>query len=497
MTQKNISVIWPNDDILKSMTNLIMPGIPRYQPAQLKPYFGHDVTYTGATLVEVANLLALIENKIIPESEAILLTNDKIHKILSITGTQVEALERTKTKHDIRALVQIIQEIVGPEIGKWIHVPLTSYDALDTGRAYMYQLAYKNVIDPSIRSTVKDLLFMVRKYSGVKQIGRTHGQHALPITIGFWFATILFRIVSNLIEMNRHYQELRGKISGAVGAYNAQEHLGFNKTTNFEACVLEYLGMKPSLISTQILPPEPSARFLHDIVLTSGSIAQFGRDCRHLMRTEISEITEPFSEDQAGSSTMANKRNPISFENMEGMYLMSKNIYGNVFDSIISEHQRDLTGSSLLRSLPTIPVNLQVQLNTLNRLDEGTKSISFLKQIFINENSCMRNLEMSAHTVLGEPIYIALQMAGYTGDAHKLVNKILMKIASQNNTSLMHALTLYSQEDEKVAEATANIPDEVKSLLANPSIYIGLAPQKANEIANWAETTLEQIIIEK
>ncbi|OGI25196.1 MAG: hypothetical protein A3J76_03325 [Candidatus Moranbacteria bacterium RBG_13_45_13] len=192
----------------------------------------------------------------------------------------------------------------------YIHVPLTSYDPLDTARILQFIKAYQHALKPTIAEIVTILKELVRELAWQIQIGRTHGQHALPITVGFWLATILSRLLYNWQKMEESCNGLVGKISGAVGAYNAQIGLGIQALCGdktFERRILEKVGVKPALISTQILPPDPLAYFLFSCNMMSATFGQFGRDCRHLMRSEIAEIGEPFEKDQSGSSTMAQK----------------------------------------------------------------------------------------------------------------------------------------------------------------------------------------------
>lgn len=473
--------------------NLTLPGNPRYQPKELKEIFGYDNLYLAPIAVELATMKVLADIGIIPTKEYETLNAEIISQIKSITTTEVDELERKVTHHDVRAMVQIIQGKINSFLQRWVHVPLTSYDTLDTGRSLQFVMAYRQVLKPSLAKTVFSLMEMVETYANTLQIGRTHGQHALPITVGFWLATILKRLLNNWREMDRYAKGLCGKISGAVGAYNAQVALGFNKKLprgySLETMVLKELGLEPAAISTQILPPEPLAYFLFSCTMASATLGQFGRDCRHLMRSEIAEVAEAFDVHQVGSSTMAHKRNPINFENLEGTWLKTKCEFGKVFETLISEHQRDLVGSSILRDLPIIVINLQQQLNTLNK--ENKDGVPFLKRISIDESSCQRNFQMNANYILAEPIYIALQMYGYGKDAHKLVNEVLMKIAKEQKISLFQALQLKAQEDIEIAEILVNFPTEMQETFLKPEQYTGLAAEKALEVVGKAENFLK------
>src|SRR3990167_3163472 len=293
------------------MPNDALPGNPRYQPSSLKPIFGYDNLYVPVGEVEIATLQTLAEIGLIPEADVAYLTDKVIKQVLSITTTEVDEVERAVTHHDIRAWVHCAQKHLG-SLGRWGHITPTSYDALDTARSLQFARAHQQALKPLVEHLIRILCEKVRAFADLRQIGRTHGQHALPITVGFWLATILNRVLYNIGQMDYFARGLVGKVSGAVGAHNAQIGLGIAAhcgNTSFEERVLHKLGLNLAPISTQILPPEPLAYYLYSACMLSAVLAQFGRDCRHLMRSEIGEICEPFEAGQVGSSTMAHKRN--------------------------------------------------------------------------------------------------------------------------------------------------------------------------------------------
>ena len=466
--------------------NTALPGNPRYQPKQLVPVFGYDNLYRTVAEVELATLNVLGEIGVIPSDEIVFLTTEKREEVLSIPTSEVDRIERQITNHDIRAWAERAKEILPQSLGRWIHIPLTSYDPLSTGRVLQFIRAHNDVLWPSITKVVSIFADMVRRFADVIQIGRTHGQHALPITVGFWFATILDRIIRNAVQMNYFASALEGKISGAVGAHNAQYGLQFSDRcgeTSFEDRILNRLGLKSAPISTQILPPEGLAYYLHSCMMMSAALAQFGCDSRHLMRSEIGEVIEAV-EDQGSSSTMAHKINPIKFENLQGMWIKNKNEYGKVADTLISEHQRDLVGSCVARDFPIIVVNLQQQFNTLLR--ENERGFSWLARITVNEEALAHNFAMSAGVILAEPMYIALEMAGYNG-AHKLINKTLVPRARASGIPLLEVMKHYGESDTDVAEAVERIPEDILELLGHPERYTGDAKERALAIAEYAE----------
>jgi|GEM_PF-3776897 adenylosuccinate lyase len=162
------------------------------------------------------------------------------------------------------------------------------------------------------------------------------------------------------------------------------------------------------------------------------------------------------------------------------MWIKTKNEFGKVMDSLISEHQRDLVGSSVARDFPIILINLQKQLDTLLRTDDQGKS--FFERIEIHTEKCQQNLEMSAGLVIAEPLYIALQMAGYNADAHYLINERLMPTAKKTGKNLFETLKDFADHNEGLNQVVDNIPENIVQLLKEPSHYTGDASKKAREV---------------
>lgn len=482
--------------------NLTLPGNLRYQPRELQELFGYDNAYRTVGEVEIATLRTLGEIGFIPSADVQQLTDALAKTMLDeITTTEVDEIERKITHHDIRAWVRRATSFLTDHnlahLARWLHIPLTSYDALHTARTLQYARAWQQALQPACKEVLILLADKTEQWAEVVQVGRTHGQHALPITVGFWLATILERIRYNVVQLESRSHELVGKISGAVGAYNAHVGLGIAERCgdiSFETRVLEKLELKPAFISTQILPPEPLAYFLHAACMVSASVAQFGRDCRHLMRSDIAELSEEYEKGQVGSSTMAHKRNPITFEQLEGMWLRTKNEYGKVFDTLISEHQRDLVGSSVERDFPIILINLQQQLNSLKK--QNKKGIPFLKRIMIDTKNCQRNFGTNGHLLLSEPVYIGLILGGFPYDAHEFVNNVLTPQAQASGRHLVQECGVIQHESEVTLaahQALMNLPPDMYRLLSRPEGYIGRAKEKALEIAALARSTCKSL----
>jgi len=158
--------------------NLMLPGNPRYQPKALQEFFGYDNLYRSVGRVEIASLQVMAEMGRMPASTADLLTHEIEENIISLTTSTIEETERKITKHDIRAWIYEAQKVVPPKLANWLHVMLTSYDPLDTGRTLQFTEAHQQVVAPACRKLLKTMTQLVRKYADQLQIGRTHGQHA-------------------------------------------------------------------------------------------------------------------------------------------------------------------------------------------------------------------------------------------------------------------------------------------------------------------------------
>lgn len=485
--------------VADKVLNLALPGNPRYQPKDLVSVFGYDYLYRAYVMVEIAMLEVLAEIGVIPHEEYALLTADVRADLLAITTTEVDELERKVTKHDIRALVQIMQSKMPEALRRWVHLSLTSYDVIDTARALQFTQAQHNVIAPKMAEILRIFADRAEEHAETLQMGRTHLQHAVPITAGFWLATILSRLIDNAVHMNSAANGLVGKIAGPVGACNAQVQLGIYRPNgdlgfSVEERVMLKLGLRAAPVSTQIVPPEPLARYLFAVYQTIAAFGQFGNDGRQLMRTEVAELCEPFESKQIGSSAMPHKRNPITFEGLVGAWKDAVAEFLKVQLTVISDHQRDLTDSSVMRDFPTMLVLLVRQMDSLLR--KGQDDREFLRRIAIDPRACRKNFDTNAHLTLAEPLHGLLQRYGFTGDAHELVNRKLVPVAARTGKHLVDLLELGGRHPDNVeypdvavadwemfAQAFSLLPPEVVEDLRHPERYVGRAPQIARETA--------------
>ena len=382
--------------------------------------------------------------------------------------------EEKKTKHNIRALVNCIQREVSDEAKPYVHFTTTSFDVVDTANVLRLKEATNELVIPTLKSLEKKLIEIAKREKETVQIGRTHGQAAVPVTFGFTIAEYVSRLGERIEAITDSAAKLKGKISGAVGAYNASS-LFFDDPEAFEKEVLSYLGLQAGDYSTQIVMPEAMTDYVHTLISTYGVLANFSDDMRHLQRSEISEVGEHFSEEQVGSSTMPHKRNPINYENVKSMWKKFMPQMITLYQDQISEHQRDLTNSASSRFVPEIIVSLLLSTNRLIRVTN---------KLVVDKENIENNFAKYKEMVVAEPLYILLASYGHP-DAHEAVRKMTLE-AEKSKKSLREIL----KDDEDLKEYSDKFNDKQWEILLNPEKYIGISIEKTENITNEWEAKL-------
>ncbi len=386
-----------------------------------------------------------------------------------ITPEEVYA-EEEKTKHNIRALVNCIQRRVSAAAKPFVHFTATSVDIMDTANALRFMEANRDLVLPMTACLLRILIKLAKENKDTVQVGRTHGQHAVPITFGFAMAQYVSRLGGRWEAMAKTGANLRGKLAGAVGAYNAAS-LFVDDPVAFEEEVLAELDIKPSPISTQIVQAEFLADYIHSVISAFGVLANLADDLRHLQRSEIAEVSEAFGEHQVGSSTMPHKRNPWNFENVKSMWKEFMPRMTTLYLDQISEHQRDLTNSASGRFVPEIVIGY---LASVQRL------INVLSRLRVDQEQLRRNLEISKEMVIAEPLYLLLANAGHP-NAHEAVRRLTL--LSQETGRTLRELLPEQQELQPYLE---RFTPEQRRVLEQPETYTGLAARKTVAIcAEW------------
>ena len=382
---------------------------------------------------------------------------------MHITPEEVYA-EEERTRHNIRALVNVLQKHVSNELAPFIHLGATSEDITATAQVLRIRDAFFKIIIPKCIDFIDTVLDIVKREASTPQIGRTHGQHAVPVTVGYIFAGYADRFGGRLKKMIESVHELRGKLSGAVGAYNAFSIL-LDDPRKFEEDMLSELGLRPANFSSQIVEPEFLLDLIHNVVSAFGILAQISDDMRNLQRTEIGEMAEKFEKGQVGSSTMPHKRNPWNFEHVKSMWKeFTPRILTRYYDQI-SEHQRDLTNSASGRFVVEILTAFTLAVNRL---------LGQLQKLVIDYEGLKKNLKATDGMFLAEPLYILLAGGGVK-KAHEIVKEITLKAQRENKTIFDVA-----RETESIREVLNK--ESWNKLEKDPSVYTGISAKRAKII---------------
>ena len=375
--------------------------------------------------------------------------------------------EEDRIKHNVRALANSIRNKVSDKAKPYVHFTTTSHDIICTADALRYKEFTNDVLLNELVKLEDILIELALREKKTVQIGRTHGQHAEPITFGFAIAQYVDRLGNAILRIKRAASDLRGKIAGAVGAYNASE-LFFKDPEKFEALVLKQLNLKPSPISTQVVEPEYMLEYVHAVTAALGILANLSDDMRHLQRSEIAEVGEAFGAKQVGSSTMPQKRNPINFENVKAMWKAFMPRIATAYMDQISEHQRDLTNSATSRFVPETLVALMASSARLRRV---------MGNLVVDRASMQKNFDMNKGLIVAEPLYILLAAYGHS-DAHEYVRELTL--LSQKTGKPVQQLI---KKDKALRPYLKKFNKTQLEIIARPERYIGIAVRKVESLA--------------
>lgn len=436
----------------------------RYFDAELAGYLSEASRIAYQALMEAALARALSDVGVVPKEAA-----DEIeHAARQVTAEAVAAEEQT-TKHDVKALVNVIKAHCSDQAKPYVHFGATSYDIVASALSLQLRDAALQVVVPRLESLQMTLIELADKNAEVVQIGRTHGQHAVPITFGFAIAEYVDRLGNSIVAVKSLAADLRGKFSGAVGAYNALS-LFVDDPIEFEKHVLALVELKPAEYSTQILPAENYVRLIDELAIASGIMANLAHDMRHLQRSEIAEVREAFEPGQTGSSTMAHKRNPWNFENVISLNKQVSAQVINANANLSSEHQRDLTDSASARFYGIVFGCVANMADRLQRV---------MSKLEVDPDNMQKNLYLSGGAIAAEPLYLLLEKYGHTA-AHE----ISKQLAHQALESKQKLFDIASSTPE-IAEYFAKFTEQEKAILADPEKhYTGLAAQKTHQIVD-------------
>jgi adenylosuccinate lyase len=431
---------------------------------RLQPYLSESGFIKYALKVEEALTKVLAKRGICSKSVA-----EEVSKACRQVTPEEVYKEEDRIKHNIRALANSIRSKVSQKAKPYVHFTTTSHDIICTADAARYKDFTLKVLLPEMLKLEKTLIELALREKSTIQIGRTHGQHAEPITFGFAIAQYVSRFGSSIVRVRKAANNLRGKIAGAVGAYNASS-LFFDDPEEFERDVLHELDLRPSPISTQITESEFLVEYAHAVVSAFGVLANIADDMRHLQRSEIGEVGEMFGSKQVGSSTMPQKRNPINFENVKSMWKEMMPRIMTVYADQISEHQRDLTNSASMRFIPEILAGFFVSVRRLNKVMES---------LVVDKQNMKRNFELNKDMIIAEPLYILLAAHNHP-DAHEYVRE--KTIESQKTKRPLKDII---KKDKAIRGYLAKFTKKQLDVINNPEKYLGIAAKKAEKVCNF------------
>ena len=448
-----------------------MPILPidtgRYGTPEMLAVFEEENYVQKILDVEAALAWAQSEMGDIPKQDAA--------KIAEMASTKLVKISRIKTiereiKHDVMSLVRALSEVCGSS-GAYVHLGITSYDAVDTARALQLRDAAK-LIQRKLDDLELALMKAAEQYSETVMMGRTHGQHALPITLGLKFS-VWMREISRHIQRTSECKKrlIVGKISGAVGT---QAGLGIN-ALEIQDLVMKKLGIRAAEVSTQIIQRDRHSEFVCLLSIIASSLDKFASDIRELQRTEIGEIFESFDKQkQVGSSTMPHKRNPEICERICGLAKIMRGLVIPSLENIPTWQERDLTQSSAERFLiPEACIITDYMLFLM---------IDIISNIEIDKEKMLKNIGLTEGRSMSEAIMVSLARKGMDRQkAHELVRRITIKSLAEKKP--FKILLFEESEVNRLLTLT-----EIEECL-NPINYLGTS---ARQVDLAIKKTLEE-----
>ena len=385
--------------------------IPRYSLPEIADLFTDEARFGAWLEVEVLAVEAWARLGVVPAEHARL--------VRERAGFDVAAVhEREKvTDHDVAAFVDVVQERVGPPAGAWVHHGLTSSDVVDTALALQVTRALDRILDAVV---ALDAAITRRAYEfrDTPMVGRTHGIHAEPTTFGTKLALWALAVRRDVDRLRRARDVIAvGKLSGAVGTYS-------NVDPFVEEYVCSRLGLRP-VPATQVLARDRHGEVMYALASLGATIESFALEVRHLQRTEVREVEEPFREgEQKGSSAMPHKRNPVKCEQLCGLARVLRGNLQAALENVALWHERDISHSSVERVV--LPDSLMLAYYMVVRF------AAVVDGMRVYPERMMRNVDASFGLVFSQPVLLALVEAGRTrDDAYRIVQRNAMRAWKQ------------------------------------------------------------------
>ena len=386
----------------------------------MREVFEEESRFQRMLDVEAALAWARAEVGDIPEEAAREI--EKHASIKYVTPKRIREIEKV-TEHETAAMVEALAEVSGKG-GAYVHFGATSSDILDTGLALQMRAGLQ-IIRERLDELETVLIGLSKRYRDTIMIGRTHGQHALPMTLGLKFAVWLQEVGRHIERINQcSSRVLVGKMSGAIGTMAG---LGAH-ALQIQRLVMKRLELEADEVTTQIVQRDRYAELICAFAMLASSLDKFATEVRNLQRPEIDELLEPFQEGkQIGSSAMPQKRNPWRSENISSLAKIERSLVGPALESIVTWHERDLSQSASERFIiPESFILTDHMLNSMTRILTGLK---------VNEKRMLENLTRFKEPLMAEAVLTALVNKGMPRqEAHRLLQQLVSQGRAENKS---------------------------------------------------------------
>ena len=388
--------------------------IPRYSRPDMVAIWSPESKFRIWYEIEAYACQAMADIGVIPQANADAVWRAKDVEFDIARIDEIEAV----TKHDVIAFLTHLAEHIGSEEARFVHQGMTSSDVLDTCLNVQLVRA-ADLLIADVQALLAALKRRAYEHKMTIRIGRSHGIHAEPTTMGLTFARFYAEMDRNLERLRIARAEIAtGAISGAVGTFA-------NIDPQVEEHVCAKLGLTPEPISTQVIPRDRHAAFFAALGVVGSSIENIATEIRHMQRTEVLEAEEFFSKGQKGSSAMPHKRNPVLTENLTGLARLVRMAVVPALENVTLWHERDISHSSVERNIgPDTTINLDFALNRLTQV---------IDKLVIYPDNMLANMNKFRGLVMSQRVLLALTQAGVSReDSYRLVQRNAMKVWEDN-----------------------------------------------------------------
>ena len=384
--------------------------IPRYSRPEMVAIWSPETKFRIWYEIEAHACDAMADIGVIPRANA-----DAVWKAKDVEFdiARIDEIE-AETKHDVIAFLTHLAEHVGSDEARFVHQGMTSSDVLDT--AFNIQLTRAaDILIADMEALLAALKRRAIEHKDTLRVGRSHGIHAEPTTMGLTFARFYAEMDRNLKRLHVAREEIAtGAVSGAVGTFA-------NIDPRIEEHVCEKLGLAPEPISTQVIPRDRHAAFFACLGVIASSIENVATEVRHMQRTEVLEGAEYFAAGQKGSSAMPHKKNPVLTENLTGLARTIRMAVIPAMENVTLWHERDISHSSVERAIgPDTTITLDFALHRLTGV---------IDKMLIYPDNMLANMNKFSGLVMSQRVLLALTQAGVSReDSYKLVQRNAMKV---------------------------------------------------------------------